>query len=71
MLCACGQNNGSFMVIQTSQIIGGGTKQIADVDPDTRFLPEPDRLAPGGAGRADLVYLNPTVSFASYNKVLL
>lgn len=71
LLSACGDNKGSFMGIQTGQLFGGGTKQIADVKPVPGFLPKPDLLAPGGAGRADLVYLNPTVNFASYNKVLL
>jgi hypothetical protein len=43
------------------QAVGGATKQL-EVDPSQigTFLPQPKLLAPGGAGRADLVYLNRT-----------
>jgi hypothetical protein len=58
--------------IQEGQIVGGGTAQMA-VDPSEigKFLPKPELLAPGGSGRADLVYLNPNVNFASYRNVMI
>jgi hypothetical protein len=68
---ACAGSGGTDGMFQTGQIIGGGTKQMADVQPVAGFLPEPSLLHRGGAGQADLVYRNPTVNFASYNKVLL
>jgi len=58
-------------MFQTGQIIGGGTKQIAGAQPVGGFLPQPSLLAPGGSGQADLVYLNPSANFASYNRVML
>jgi len=58
--------------LQEGQIVGGGTKQMAlDAPPAGGFLPQPGLLRPGGHGRADLVYLNPNVNFASYNKVMI
>ena len=58
--------------LQEGQVVGGATKQMAlDAPPAAGFLPQPGLLRPGGPGRADLVYLNPNVNFASYNKVLI
>jgi len=45
---ACGQTGGSDGLFQTGQIIGGGTKQIAGVQPVGGFLPNPSLLNPGG-----------------------
>jgi len=70
-LAACGQSGESGGMFQTGQIIGGGTKQIADVQPVAGFLPDNSLLRPGGAGQAALYYRNPTADFASYNKVIL
>jgi hypothetical protein len=70
-LTACGESGGLGGSFQPGQIIGGGTKQITDVQPVAGFLPERSLLRPGGSGRADLVYRNPTANFASYNKVIL
>ena len=68
-LTACGQSGGGpGGMVQPGQIVGGGTKQIAGVQPVGGFLPNPSLLNPGGAGRADLVYRSPTANFASYNK---
>jgi hypothetical protein len=58
-------------MVQPGQIVGGGTKQIAGVQPVGGFLPNASLLNPGGAGQADLVYRSPTANFASYNKVIL
>jgi hypothetical protein len=58
-------------MFQTGQVIGGGTKQIAGVQPVGGFLPQPSLLAPGSSGQADLVYINPSANFASYNQVML
>ncbi len=69
-LAGCGQTGGDSPV-QPGQIIGGATKQITDVQPVAGFLPNASLLQPGGAGRAALVYRNPTANFASYNKILL
>jgi hypothetical protein len=56
--------------IQPGQLVGGGTKQITEnVQPVGGFLPRPDLLAPGGPGRAALVYLNPAIS--NYRKVMI
>jgi hypothetical protein len=58
--------------IQEGQIVGGATKQMAvDTTQVGKFLPRPDLLAPGGPGRADLVYLNPNIKFANYRKVMI
>lgn len=70
-LTACGESGGMGGMFQTGQIVGGGTKQIAAVQPVAGFLPDPSLLHPGGAGQADLVYRSPTANFASYNKVIL
>ena len=70
-LAACGQSGGQGGLVQPGQIIGGGTKQITDVQPVGGFLPNPSLLTPGGAGQAALVYRSPTANFASYNKVML
>jgi Protein of unknown function (DUF3313) len=69
-LAACGQTGGGGM-FQTGQIVGGGTKEITDVQPVAGFLPNASLLQPGGAGRIALVYRNPTANFGQYNKVLL
>src|ERR1700760_4159533 len=71
-LAACGQSGGGLGgMVQPGQIVGGGTKQIAGVQPVGGFLPNPSLLNPGGAGQADLVYRSPTANFASCNKVIL
>ena len=71
-LTACQQAGGGLGgMAQPGQIIGGGTKQVAGVQPVGGFLPNPSLLNPGGAGQADLVYRSPTANFASYNKVML
>src|SRR3954453_23426472 len=71
-LTACGQSGGGLGgMVQPGQIVGGGTKQIAGVQPVGGFLPNPSLLNPGGAGQADLVYRSPTANFASYTKVIL
>jgi Protein of unknown function (DUF3313) len=70
-LAACGESGGLGGMVQPGQIIGGGTKQIAGVQPVGGFLPNPSLLNPGGAGQADLVYRSPVANFGSYNKVIL
>jgi hypothetical protein len=63
------QPNATF---QAGQIVGGATKQITkDVQPVPGFLPQPQLLAPGGPGRAALVYLNPNANMSAYRNVLL
>src|ERR1700756_3266749 len=70
-LTACGQSGGGLGgMVQPGQIVGGGTKQIAGVQPVRGFLPSPSLLNPGGAGRAGRVYRGPTANFASYNRVI-
>jgi hypothetical protein len=57
---------------QVGQLVGGGTKQITkDVTAAGGFLQQPELLAPGGPGRAALMYLNPKVSMSKYQKILL
>jgi len=70
-LAACAESGGLGGMVQPGQIIGGGTKQIAGVQPVGGFLPNPSLLNPGGAGQADLVYRSPTANFASYNMIIL
>jgi Protein of unknown function (DUF3313) len=53
------------------QVVGGGTTQVAGAVPVDGFLPHPERLVPGGSGRADLVYFKPGVNLANYNAILL
>ena len=57
---------------QVGQVVGGATKQL-EVDPSQigKFLPQPELLTPGEAGRADLVYLDANTDFASYRNVLI
>ena len=69
-VAGCGQTSGGGL-FQTGQIIGGGTKEIRDVQPVAGFLPNASLLQPGGSGRAALVYRNPTADFSRYNKVLV
>jgi Protein of unknown function (DUF3313) len=69
-LAACGQTSGDGL-FQPGQVIGGGTKEIRDVQPVAGFLPNASLLQPGGSGQAALVYRNPTADFSRYNKVLL
>lgn len=58
--------------IQAGQIVGGGTKQMTvDASQVGKFLPQPELLAPGGPGRANLVYLNPNVPLSNYHKILI
>ncbi len=70
-LAACGQSGGLGNMFQPGQIVGGGTKQMTDVQPVAGFLPDTSLLRPGGSGQAALFYRNPTANFASYNKVML
>ena len=60
---ACGSTRliGPF---QVGQIVGGGTKQIASVQPVAGFLPNPSLSQPGQQGQPDLVYRSPTANFA-------
>src|SRR5712664_1413372 len=69
-LAAWGRTSGGGL-FQPGQVIGGGTKEIRDVQPVAGFLPNASLLQPGGSGRAALVYRNPTANFSQYNKVLL
>jgi len=62
------QPNATF---QEAQIVGGGTKEMTDVQPVGGFLPQPGLLKPGGQGRAALVYLNPNVKMSTYKKVMI
>jgi Protein of unknown function (DUF3313) len=71
MLAACGQSGGSGGLVQPGQIVGGGTKQIADVQPVAGFLPDASLLQPGGPGQAALVYRDPATNFSQYNQVML
>lgn len=71
-LTACGQSGGELGgMVQPGQIVGGGTKQMAGVQPVGGFLPNPSLLNSGGAEQADLVYRSPTANLASYNKLIL
>jgi len=54
-----------------AQAVFGSTRQITDVQPVAGFLPDPSLLQPGAPGQAALVYRNPTVNFAFYDKVFL
>jgi hypothetical protein len=69
-LAACDQK-GDSGVLQSGQIIGGGTEQMKDVRAVGGFLPDPSLLRPGDPGGAALAYRNPTAVFSSYDKVLL
>ena len=66
-----GGSSGSDPALQSGQIVGGATKQIADVQPVAGFLPQPELLQRGAPGQAALVYLNPAAKFASYTQVML
>jgi hypothetical protein len=70
-LVACSQQTNPLGNIQTGQVVGGATEQIANVQPVGGFLPNPSLLYAGGTGQPDLVYRNPSVVFSSYDQVLL
>ena len=70
MLSACSQQKGDGL-FQMGQIIGGGTKQMANSRAAGGFLPQPSLLTAGGPGQPDLRYLNPAVDFSSYRRVML
>ena len=57
---------------QVGALVGGATKQVA-VDPSEigTFLPQPELLTPGGAGKADFVYFNSNVNFSDYHNILI
>ena len=58
--------------LQAGQMVGGATKQMAlDAPPVGGFLPHPELLQPGGAGRADFVYLNTAANIGKYKKVMI
>jgi hypothetical protein len=67
---ACAQSSGKPL-IDPGRIIGGSTKQLRDVQPVAGFLPNVSLLRPGGPGQAAFVYINPSVNFGSYGKVVL
>jgi hypothetical protein len=57
---------------QAGQIVGGATRQITgDVRASRGFLPQPQLLQAGGAGRPALVYVNPDANISAYRNVLL
>ena len=57
---------------QVGQVVGGATKQMAvDASEFGTFLPQPELLAPGGPGKADFVYFDPSVNFADYHNILM
>ena len=53
------------------QIVGGGTKQMSDVQVAPGFLPNASLLQPGNAGQMDLVYLSPGANPANYRAIML
>jgi Protein of unknown function (DUF3313) len=53
------------------RLVGGGTTQIAGVQAEGNFLPQPNLLSPGGPGKPELVYLQPGLNFASYHAISL
>jgi hypothetical protein len=58
--------------VQLGQVVGGATKQMTvDASQVGKFLPQPELLAPGGPGKADLVYFDPNANFSSYHSILL
>jgi len=58
--------------LQAGEIVGGGTKQMAlDTSQIGKFLPQPELLAPGGPGKADLVYFNPKAPLSNYHKIMI
>src|SRR3954454_18842628 len=69
-LLGCSQQGGGGM-FQTGQIIGGATKQMADTQPTSGFLPNSSLLHGGATGQADLVYLNPSTNLSSYNAIII
>ncbi len=71
VVAACDQIGGSGGLIPAGSIVGGGSKQIAGVQPVGGFLPNPGLLAPGHAGQPELTYLNLNANLAQYHKVIL
>jgi hypothetical protein len=70
-LTACQQIDSAKNSLQTGQIVGGGTVQMADVQPVGGFLPQPALLQPGTTGEAALNYRNPAINFSTYHAVML
>ncbi|MBV8913833.1 MAG: DUF3313 domain-containing protein [Acetobacteraceae bacterium] len=71
------QQSGQFLqkesggLFTPGQIIGGGTKQMSDVQVAPGFLPNASLLQPGGSGQMDLVYLASGANPSRYNTVML
>jgi hypothetical protein len=70
-LAACAQNADTDGPIQLGQIVGGATKQVAEVQPSGNSLPRPSLLKRGGADEPALTYVNPAAKFATYRKVMI
>lgn len=58
--------------LQAGDVVGGATAQVKEgIKPVSNFLPKPDLLQPGGAGRPALVYFNTQMNPADYHKIML
>ncbi|WP_158805759.1 DUF3313 domain-containing protein [Acidisoma sp. L85] len=57
--------------LQTGQVVGGATEQMAVSVPANGFLPSPQLLTPGASGQADFTYLNTNVQPPSYTAVMV
>lgn len=71
VITACAQQTVPLPTVQTGQVVGGATEQIANVQPVGGFLPNPALLNPGGSGEPALFYRNPSIVLASYHRVML
>src|SRR5579884_2814924 len=70
-LAACQGGPRADPAFQSGQLIGGATKQIAEVQPVSGFLPQPALLRRGVGREPALLYASPNVNLSSYSKVML
>jgi hypothetical protein len=63
---------GALSACSKSDVVGGNTKQVADVQvPADGFLPQPDLLAHNDGTLWALTYLQPGIDFRAYNAIYM
>lgn len=70
-LASCGTVSTPLGNVQQGQIVGGATKQVANVQPVGGFLPNPGLLQPGNPGAPDLLYRSSTAILSNYSRIML
>jgi hypothetical protein len=71
LLVGCQQPTSAGNSLQIGQVVGGGTVEMADVQPVGGFLPKPELLQRGTDAEPALNYRNPAANLASYHAVMI